>query len=119
NSGTHNLPGLAKMLTALEREFATLNGEMRRLPLAASRDINSQGNTIESPLGEALVITKRPHAPIRVLLCIHYDTVYDATHPFQRATIEGDTARGPGVIDAKGGIVVMLTALGAIERSPF
>jgi glutamate carboxypeptidase len=53
-------------------------------------------------------------------LSIHYDTVYGPNHPFQRAEmIADDTLRGPGVIDAKGGIVVMLTALAALERTDF
>src|SRR6187431_959314 len=100
NSGSHHRDGLSRMLAALEAEFASLGGEMKRL-------------------GESLQIVKRADAPIRVLLNIHYDTVYGPEHPFQTARIEGDRAFGPGVIDAKGGIVVMLFALGALERAPF
>jgi glutamate carboxypeptidase len=62
---------------------------------------------------------KRPDAPLRVFLCIHMDTVYPADHPFQACTrIDAHTLQGPGVADAKGGIVVMLAALAALEESP-
>ncbi len=118
NSGSRNLPGLARMLATLQEEFSMLGGEMGRAPLPPLEEIDSFGNVVPVPLGEALVIRKRPEAPIRVLLCIHYDTVFGPTDPFQRATIDGDLCRGPGVVDAKGGILVMLTALRALERSP-
>jgi glutamate carboxypeptidase len=54
-----------------------------------------------------------------VLLSIHYDTVFGPTHPFQHtAPLEGaDALSGPGVVDAKGGIIVMLSALTALEKS--
>jgi len=56
---------------------------------------------------------------VRVLLGIHYDTVYGPDHPFQHVTrVDDNTLQGPGVADAKGGIVVMLMALEALERSP-
>jgi glutamate carboxypeptidase len=57
---------------------------------------------------------------MRVLLCIHTDTVYAVDHPFQTTTLlDADTLRGPGVADAKGGIAVMLTALQAFEQTPW
>jgi glutamate carboxypeptidase len=56
---------------------------------------------------------------VQVLLVIHYDTVYAPDHPFQRVTrADAATLHGPGVADAKGGIVVMFNALLAFERSP-
>ena len=53
------------------------------------------------------------------MLCIHMDTVYGRDHSFQCCTtLEDGNVNGPGVIDAKGGIVVMLNALRALEASP-
>src|SRR5207253_7136774 len=81
-----------------------------------------RGEPVEQPLGRALRATKR-HEPssgvaVRVLLNIHTDTVYPLDHPFQSVTrIDEHTLRGPGVIDAKGGLVVMLAAIEALERS--
>ena len=48
------------------------------------------------------------------------DTVFGADHPFQALRwIDADTLNGPGVADMKGGIAVMLAALGALEASEF
>src|SRR5207248_1107235 len=58
--------------------------------------------------------------PMCVFLGIHMDTVYGLDHPFQTVEhIDGNTFRGPGVADAKGGLCVMLIALEALERSDF
>jgi glutamate carboxypeptidase len=47
------------------------------------------------------------------------DTVYGIDDPFQKCVmIDAQTMNGPGVIDAKGGLVVMLYALKALEASP-
>jgi glutamate carboxypeptidase len=119
NSGTTNLAGLAAMAAELEAAFASLGGDMLRVALPPAQSINSRGETVESPLGQAIVIRKRSDAPLRVLLVIHYDTVYAANDSFQRVEqVDADTFRGPGVVDAKGGILVMLEALRAFESSP-
>ncbi len=48
----------------------------------------------------------------RVLLGIHYDTVYPPTHPLQECRrLDDERMNGPGVIDAKGGIIIMRWAL--------
>jgi glutamate carboxypeptidase len=50
-----------------------------------------------------------------VLLIGHLDTVFEPDSPFQRfAALSDSMARGPGIIDMKGGIVVMLLALRAL-----
>jgi glutamate carboxypeptidase len=80
--------------------------------------VDSAGNVVPAPLGKAVSIVKRPDAPFHVLLNIHYDTVFGPEHPFQETTlVDDDTLVGPGVVDAKGGLVVMLTALSAFEQS--
>src|SRR4051812_35985590 len=87
NSGTFNLAGLATMRAKLESTFAHLGGgappDIRRVPLPPAKSIDSSGNETETPLGEMLLITKRPDAPLRVLLGIHYDTVFGPAHAFQ------------------------------------
>lgn len=119
NSGTDNLPGLARMHAELVEAFAPLGGEMKSLDLPPATSIDSGGNIVSQPLGQTIQIIKRPDAPLRVLLVIHYDTVYGVDHPFQTTTLlDDDTLRGPGVVDAKGGIMVMLNALLAFEKTP-
>lgn len=118
NSGTHNLGGLAMLASRLEAEFAVLDGRMSLLDLPPEKSVDSRGNEIATPLGRAISIRKRPDAPLRVFLGIHYDTVYDRDHAFQEVSqIDADTLRGPGVVDAKGGLAIMLIALEALERS--
>ena len=121
NSGTMNLSGLAQVAHKLEESFAALNAPIERVDLPPTIEIDARGRTITSPLGQALrmrmpAAQEKTGSP-RVFLCIHYDTVYAADHPFQRCErLDANTLRGPGVADAKGGLVVMLTALKAIEQ---
>lgn len=107
NSGSSHLAGLATMRAALATEFARFAGavvEQVRLP------------TTEAC---ALRIRQRPDSPLQVLLSGHYDTVYDADHPFQTCRkLDEKTLNGPGVADMKGGIVVMLAALHEFEATP-
>jgi glutamate carboxypeptidase len=104
NSGSASLPGLAAMLKLLQAEFGRL-GPVETVPLA--------GTT-----AQALRLRVRPAAPVQLLFSGHYDTVYDAGHPFQTCTLlSADRLRGPGTADMKGGLVVMLAALQAFERT--
>src|SRR4029453_5141386 len=62
-----------------------------------------------------LVAERRGRGP-RVLLIGHLDTVFEADSPFQKfERIDDKTARGPGIIDMKGGDVVMIAALKALQ----
>jgi glutamate carboxypeptidase len=54
----------------------------------------------------------------RVLLIGHLDTVFERDSPFQRfERVSESRARGPGVIDMKGGNVVMWLALAALRSA--
>ena len=106
NSGSDHLPGLTQMADALEAALLELTPQVERIPL--------------DPAGRvALRATCRPEAARRVLCSGHYDTVFSADHPFQFARLSADGRRlnGPGVADMKGGIVTMLAALGAFEKT--
>ena len=51
-----------------------------------------------------------------LLLIGHLDTVFEPSSPFQTyQPLEGNRARGPGVIDMKGGNVVIVEALAALQ----
>jgi len=121
NSGTNNSAGLKQMISVLENSFKVLGGKITRIDLPSRKKISPQGQLIEIPTGQALSITKRTKDQQRQLFFGgHMDTVFDALHPFQQVErIDNDTLRGPGVTDMKGGLVVMLKALEALESSPF
>jgi glutamate carboxypeptidase len=56
--------------------------------------------------------------PARFLLVGHYDTVFEPDSEFKRLTMKDEARRiatGPGVADMKGGIVIMLEALSALD----
>lgn len=118
NSGSYNLEGLAKLRGHLTGAFRSLGGDITEVDLPPQQTVDSRGKVVFAPLGKALAIRKRPHAPLQVFLGIHMDTVYAADDPFQAVEqIDANTLGGPGVIDAKGGLAVMLLALEALERS--
>ncbi|HKB57662.1 MAG TPA: hydrolase [Lacunisphaera sp.] len=107
NSGSDHPAGLAAMLELLQPAFARLPGaKVERVALAGTTAF-------------ALRAQVRPKAPVQIFLSGHYDTVYGATHPFQQCDLVApDRLRGPGTSDMKGGLVVMLAALQAFEKTP-
>lgn len=108
------------MAAILSDNFSWLGGEMERVALPPLSKVLDNGKMAEIPLGKALRIRKRLGAPLQVLLAGHMDTVFAADDPFQVPEfLEGGRLRGPGVADLKGGLVVMLKALEALERSPW
>ncbi len=120
NSGSTHVAGLSRMAKALEDNFYWLGAPVERIALSPMQVVGEDGSLREQALGECLRIRKRPEAPVRVLLVGHYDTVYGEHHAFQEPYFPGDgTLKGPGVADLKGGLVVMLKALEALEKSPF
>lgn len=120
NSFTHHTAGLNTVADILQHEFSSLSPDVSvRTPLPDSALLSASGEMIHQPLGPLLSFSKRPEAPVQVLLVIHYDTVYPPEHGFQSVRqVDERTLNGPGVADAKGGIVVMLHALRAFESLP-
>ena len=119
NSGSYHLEGLRRCTEAVVREFRLLGADEQWVDLPPHTVVNDAGELTSRPLGRAVRLVKRPGAPRRVLLAIHVDTVYGPDDPFQAVTqLDSNTLRGPGVVDAKGGLAVMLAALEALERSP-
>src|SRR5437867_2826874 len=115
NSGTMNFEGVRGVGRMLEPEFAGLGFAPRWVDGAAW---GRAGHLIATRPGVA-------GAP-RVLLIGHLDTVFERDSPFQRfEPLTDSTARGPGVIDMKGGDVIILLALrslaeaGVIDRLAF
>lgn len=120
NSGTYNVEGLDHMATTLKAAWSPLSDEVAELTLSPQEDLDKSANRFTNPIGKALVFSKRKNAKFRVLLSGHYDTVYAKESSFQKVSwIDRNTINGPGVADMKGGLVIMLAAIRAIEASPY
>ncbi len=118
NSFSWNIQGLNELLKNVSCSFQKIGGELNTVQLPPQKRLKNS-IFIEQPLACALMIKKRPQAPIQILLGGHHDTVYAPTETFQMDTSNPHRWIGPGVADMKGGLVVMLAALEAFERSPF
>ncbi|KQN03765.1 hydrolase [Sphingomonas sp. Leaf25] len=117
NSGTRNLPGLARMAGLLADAFAVLPGELTLVDPAPVDAVEPDGRVRAIDHGRHLLLRVRPQAACRMLFTGHMDTVYGVDHPFQEARYrEPGVLNGPGAADMKGGLAVLLAALGAIER---
>ena len=118
NTGSRNLEGLAAMRGLIAQDFAALGAEVEIAAPAPWSVVTATGDVVEEKVGAALRIVKRPQAPVRVLLAGHMDTVFAADHPFQHdELLDADTLNAPGGADMKGGLLVMLYALKALEQS--
>jgi glutamate carboxypeptidase len=105
NSGTQNFEGVREVGRVFRSELDALGFTTRWID--------------GSPFKRAghLVAERRGRGP-RILLIGHLDTVFEKDSPFQKfERIDAGTARGPGIIDMKGGDVVMLSALKALNAS--
>lgn len=119
NSGTGNLAGLKQVSSMLADAFSALPGEVRLVEPDPVEAVLPDGAVKEIERGKHLHLQVRPEAAVRVLLTGHMDTVFAADHPFQSLRwLEDGVLNGPGTADMKGGIAVILSALGALERSP-
>ena len=106
NSGTRNVEGVRKVRDMVAPELATLGFAIRWVPMDA---VHRAGHLIATHTG-------RP-GTTRMLLIGHLDTVFEPESPFQTATREGDKLHGPGASDDKGGVVVMIAALRAMQAA--
>ena len=117
NSYTFNLPGVARVGEEAAKVLQSLGAQIEWVDLPPAESIDSRGQIVHEPLGRALLARKRPEAPRQVFLGIHLDTVYPPDQAFPVEMLDKNRLRGPGVIDAKGGLVVVLAAIEVLERS--
>lgn len=119
NSGSHNAEGLETMRGLLREYAICLDADMTERDLATGEYITPAGEKKTVSYASALEITKRPDAPIQLVLTGHYDTVFPKDFHFQAPVyLDDNTVNGPGTADMKGGILVMMTALETLEKSP-
>lgn len=119
NSGSFHPQGIERQAQAIQTLFSNLGAQLQTFALEPLRTLSDQAQLNEFPVGPLLKYSKRPHAPKQILLTGHMDTVFPEDSAFQSARLEGDKLFGPGVVDMKGGILVMYAALMALEQSPF
>ena len=104
NSGTQNPKGVKKTALVFKAELDQLGLKTRYVNIPQK----DRG-------GHLFAETKAAPTALKVLLLSHTDTVFEQTSPFQKFVIKQGRAFGPGVNDAKGGIVVMITAMKALK----
>ena len=115
NSGTMNFPGVIAVRDVVMPQIEALGFKTRWEPMENS--VNRAGDLVaEHPCPAG-----RSKCGKRILLIGHMDTVFEPNSSFQKSAIvpgtNGKTATGPGVNDMKGGLVVMLTALQAMQTA--
>ena len=106
NSGSLNLDGVEKVGAMMRSELEPLGFTVTWKPM---RDTGRAGHLIAMHDG-------KPGGK-RLLLIAHLDTVFEPDSPFQRFERMGDKAKGPGVGDDKGGMVVVVAALRAMHKA--
>ncbi|MBQ0783616.1 MAG: hydrolase [Amphritea sp.] len=119
NSGTLNKAGVDNIGAILAKAFQErLNCTHKQIQLPPYIMYGTNGNETKQPLGNLHLLSKRPEAPLQILLTGHLDTVFPPDSDFQQCDwLDNRTLGGPGVSDMKGGLLVMLEALSTFERS--
>ena len=119
NTGTENTKGLAEYAAQVQIAFQQLQCTVELVEPTAVQELTDSGEARQVPVGQCLrFFTDRP-AKRKVLLAGHMDTVFPVDHPFQTLTpLPHRCLQGPGVTDMKGGILVLLYALIAFEKTP-
>ncbi|WP_332678998.1 M20/M25/M40 family metallo-hydrolase [Brevundimonas sp.] len=104
NSGSLNLAGVRAVGDMTRAELEPLGFEVRWVDMA---ETGRAGH----------LIATHPGRGRNILLIGHLDTVFEADNPFQRFERTGSRATGPGVGDDKGGVVVIIAALRAMQAA--
>ena len=105
NSGTHNFDGVRAVGDLFRKEFDGLGFTTAWVD--------------GSPFKRAgHLIADHPGKGPRTILIGHLDTVFERDSPFQTfKRIDDKTATGPGIIDMKGGDVIIIAALTALKAA--
>jgi glutamate carboxypeptidase len=105
NSGTMNFAGVRQVAQTVTPKFAAMGFKTRWIDGAP---FHRAGH----------LIAERPGNGPRIVLIGHLDTVFEPSSPFQKAErVNPSTLKGPGTSDMKGGIVVALAALAALNEA--
>lgn len=106
NSGTANISGVHQVGEILRSQFEQLGFKTRWIEEPANMH-----------RAATLIAEHKGTIGKKLLLIGHLDTVFPKGSLFQKFERHGNTATGPGVIDDKGGDVVILYALKALQAA--
>lgn len=106
NSGTYNPEGVRKAGVLYQKMLDEMGFATRWVEMPDS--LKRGGHLIGEISG---------NRGKRLLLIGHIDTVFEPDSPFQRWTAQDSIATGPGANDMKGGNMVMLYALKALQEA--
>ena len=104
NSGTRNFEGVRAVAAMMQAELEPLGFTVRWV---AMPETGRAGHLLAEHKGRGK----------HILLIGHMDTVFEKDSPFQKMVRRGDTVEGPGVSDMKGGLVIMVSALRAMQAA--
>lgn len=107
NSGTLNLAGVQEVGKVFDQAFSSINFETKWIPMP--EEMNRAGHFFAE---------KKGSKGKKLLLIGHLDTVFEKDSDFQKFEMINDsTAHAPGGNDMKGGDVIVLYALKALEEN--
>jgi glutamate carboxypeptidase len=105
NSGTHNFAGVRAVGDVFKKEFDDLGFKTTWVDGARFKRAGH-------------LVAEHPGKGPRILLIGHLDTVFEPDSPFQKfERVNATRARGPGIIDMKGGDVIIVFALKALKSA--
>ncbi len=105
NSGTQNLEGVRQVGAVFRAELDKLGFKTQWVDGASWQRAGH-------------LVATHPGTSPKILLIGHLDTVFERDSPFQKfERIDAKTARGPGIIDMKGGDVIIIQALKALDAA--
>src|SRR6478735_4645229 len=106
NSGTNNLKGVREVGDLFNEEFKKAGSETRWIDMPT--EMKRAGH---------LFVEKKGTKGKRLLLIGHLDTVFEPDSPFQAWVDQDSVALAPGANDMKGGDVIILSALKALQQA--
>lgn len=106
NSGTMNFAGVKAVSEMMRAELEPLGFTVDWIDMAKAK---RSGHLVAKKSGKK--------GTKKLLLIAHLDTVFEPDSPFQKFVRKGQEAEGPGAGDDKGGMVVIVAALRAMQAA--
>ncbi len=116
NSSSLDAEALHSMADLLIKDFEPLSIQPEQIDLPSHQKMDDRGHWVNHATGPILRWDHNRGADHRLLLMIHYDTVYASDVVGTAVSVDGNRMIGPGTVDAKGGIAVIRWAAEAVRR---